>query len=296
MARVVPENWNTMSTEERDQWRENRNRELAELRARRAPRRERRAEIRQVNEEFAQGDDPPADPPEVEPFEEEPEQLPEMAPLPPDDVEDESEDALILRAAPVRRPHRRTRRIAEMPVADELQVDRDTLLAGLSEETRSLLTDADIDQILQEERLRASDEQRKKAREKAREEIRHRMRVEHGLLDAATLRTREQNERLKSKVRIRFDLPGDGAGHQGSNGIRIDGRLLAVRTWHTVSVAEYESIREMHYNAWINETQFKTLDQASRFGITTMNRLQGTTPARAIFSQQPNQVEMERAE
>lgn len=293
MARVVPENWNSMSVEERDRWRENRNRELAELRARRAPRRERRAEIREVNEQFAQGDDPPADPPEVEPFEEE-EQLPEMAPLPPDDVEDESPDALILRATPVRRRHRR--RIAEMPVADEPQVDRDSLLAGLSDETRALLSDEDIDEILADERRRAAEEQKKEARTKAREEIRHRMRVEHGLLSAETLRSRAENERLKSKVRIRFELPGDGAGHQGANGIRIDGRLYAVRTWHTVSVAEYESIREMHYNAWINETQFKTLDQASRFGITTMNRLQGTTPARAIFSQQPNQVEMERAD
>jgi hypothetical protein len=52
----------------------------------------------------------------------------------------------------------------------------------------------------------------------------------------------------------------------------------------------------MHYDAWVQETQFTTLDQASRFGITTMSRLQGTTPARAIFAQSPQMIEVGDAE
>lgn len=186
--------------------------------------------------------------------------------------------------------------IPVVPVRGKPAEDLETLLSGLDPKVRALLSPEDINDILAEERLRASEERKKKAREDAREQIRHRMRVEHGLMDSATLRSREQNERLATMVRIRFDLPGGGAGHNGANGIRINGHLYEVRQWHTVTTAELESIREMHYNAWVNEIQFKTLDQTGQLGITTMNRLVGTTPAKALFSLQPNMVEVRDAE
>lgn len=186
--------------------------------------------------------------------------------------------------------------IAEIPMMADPAEDLEELLSGLDPKVRALLSPEDINDILAEERLRAANESKKRAREDAREQIRHRMRVEHGLMDSATLRSREQNERLATRVRIRFDLPGGGAGHNGANGIRINGHLYEVRQWHTVTTAELESIREMHYNAWVNEIQFKTLDQTGQLGITTMNRLVGTTPARALFSLQPNMVEVQNAE
>ena len=182
-----------------------------------------------------------------------------------------------------------------VPIPDVPVMDRVSLLMGLDPKLAAKLTDEDIEEILREEQARAEAEEKQKAMKEARDEIRARMRAERGLIDAATLRTREQNERLRQKVRIRFDLPGNGAGHQGRNGIRVDGRLYETKQWHTIPVAMLESFREMHYNTWVNEVQFTTLDQASRFGITTMNRLQGTTPAKAIFAQSPHLIEVQDA-
>jgi hypothetical protein len=169
-------------------------------------------------------------------------------------------------------------------------------IEGLPQDLREKLTAADIEEILAEERERAAQQAKKRAMDRARNEIRHQMQVEQGLLDAATLRTREQHQRLQKKVRIRFTLPTEGTGDPArGSGFRIDGHLYEPGQWHTVSMATFESIQSMHYDVWVQETQFTTLDQTRRLGITTMNQLRGTTPARAIYSAAPNRIEMQDA-
>lgn len=175
----------------------------------------------------------------------------------------------------------------------ETPLDRDGLLAAIDPELRNALSDDDIRQLLKEEEKRAADARKKKAMDKAREQIRHRMQVEHGLLDSATLRTREQNERLAKKIQIRFVLPADGSGDpsRGANGFRIDGRMFESGLWHTVTMAEYESLNRNFYDIIVNETQFSTLDQSRRAGVTTNNRLVGTTAARVLVSRAPTRIE-----
>lgn len=170
-------------------------------------------------------------------------------------------------------------------------------LEGLPADLRAKLTAEDVEELLAEERERAALQAKKRAMDRAREEIRHQMQVEQGLLDASTLRTREQHQRLQKKVRIRFTLPNEGAGDpaRGANGFRIDGHMYEADQWHTVSMAVYESIQSMHYDVWVQETQFKTLDQTRALGISTMNQLRGTTPAKALFARQPNRIEMQDA-
>ena len=223
--------------------------------------------------------------------------MPEPEPMEPgepsmfDVPDDDGEDAALLQDMPVAD--------LEAPEIDEpASIDRATLLAGLDPELARQLTEDDIAEILETERARAAAERKKKAMERAREHIRHVMAVEHGLLDSATLRTREQNERIRQKVRIRFQLPRGGAGDpgRGADGIRVNGRMFEVNQWHVVTLGEFESLAEMHYARWVQEVQFSTLDQTQRFGISTMNRLQGTTPAKAIFAEQPNRIEMQNVE
>jgi len=170
-------------------------------------------------------------------------------------------------------------------------------LEGLPQDLREKLTPEDIELLLEEERERAASQAKKRALDKARDEIRHQMQVEQGLLDAATLRTREQHQRMQRRVKIRFTLPNEGGGDpgRGANGIRIDGHLYEANQWHTISMAVFESIQSMHYDLWVQETQFKTLDQTQQLGISTMNQLRGTTPARAIYARQPNRIEMQDA-
>jgi hypothetical protein len=200
--------------------------------------------------------------------------------------EDDGDDAMMIEEMPV----------VELEEPEPPQpIDRARILSALSEDLRSQLSDDDISEILEEERARAAAEAKEKALKKAREAIRHSMRVEQGLLDAATLRTREQNERLAKKIRIRFNLPNDGAGDPrlGANGFRVNGRVFEADCWHTVTLGEYESIAANHYQVWINQVQFETLNQSTKAGITNMNRLVGTTPARVLFARQPNKIEVE---
>lgn len=170
-------------------------------------------------------------------------------------------------------------------------------LEGLPQDLRDKLTAADVAALLEEERERAAGQAKERAMKRAREEIRHQMQVEQGLLDASTLRTREQHQRLQKKVKIRFTLPNEGAGDPGygGNGFRIDGHLYEAEQWHTVSMAVLESLQSMHYDVWVQETQFKTLDQTRALGITTMNQLRGTTPAKALFARSPNRIEIQDA-
>jgi hypothetical protein len=267
--------WREMTTQERSEYKK----------AKKAEREAGRQAMADYNTEVAAEDaeasaDDPAEPTlEMRPWEED--EFPE--------ADDDSED----------------RELLDAPVAEALDepepeapLDRETLLAAIDPDLRAALDDDDIRQILAEEEKRAADARKKKAMDKAREQIRHRMQVEHGLLDAATLRTREQNQRLAKKIQIRFMLPADGSGDpgRGANGFRIDGRMFESGQWHTVTMAEFESLQRNFYDIIVNETQFSTLDQSRRAGITSNNRLQGTTAARALVARAPTMIETRDAD
>jgi hypothetical protein len=75
------------------------------------------------------------------------------------------------------------------------------------------------------------------------------------------LLSEEEQRRRAEPVTFRVRLPGDGAGHFGRNGFRVDGRTYQVGGTYTAPRVVYESMLSTHYRAWLNEIQFKTLDQ-----------------------------------
>jgi hypothetical protein len=181
------------------------------------------------------------------------------------------------------------------PVMDDPWPERRRFLLSLirDPELRDEITDEELRAMDARITKKAHDERRKAAMAAFEDEMLHRARVDEGLKDPKTLRTMDENARLASKVRVRFVLPGDGSGHQGPNGFRIDGRIIENGQWVEMTMAEYESRREEHYAAHLAEVQFSTLDQARKAGLGMNHRAQGTTAARVLMSRSPHIMEVE---
>jgi hypothetical protein len=135
------------------------------------------------------------------------------------------------------------------------------LLEGIDPEIADLITDAELDEIEAEERAKAEAERKKQALGTVRAQMRQRARVENDLIAADVLRTDAEKKRLRELVKFRVMLPNDGAGHRGQNGFRVDGRLYQHGHTYTEPRAVFEALQANHYRAWLNEVQFKTLDQ-----------------------------------
>ena len=138
---------------------------------------------------------------------------------------------------------------------------RHRLLGDLDAETAALFTDEELEKIEVEERAKALAEQKKQAMADVRAVARQRARVEHDLIAPSVLRSEAERRRLAEPVTFRVSLPGDGAGHTGQNGFRVDGRLYQDGQTYTEPRAIFESLLSNHYRARLNEVQFKTLDQ-----------------------------------
>lgn len=189
-------------------------------------------------------------------------------------------------AAPVSREAMEPIETLEEMLADEEAAEaepdpaverRKRLLGDLDAETAALFSDEDLAKIEADERAKALAEKKKQALADVRSTARHLALVDNDLIPASTLRSEEERRRLAEPVTFRVMLPGDGAGHHGRNGFRVDGFLYQVGRTYTRSRAVFESLQANHYRAWLNEVRFKTLDQ-HKAGQTAEEVLAQTIP------------------
>lgn len=158
-----------------------------------------------------------------------------------------TDDEALLRATPIG--------------SDAALARRQRLLGDVDAETAALFTDDELERIEREEGEKAAAERKKQALSDVRASARQRARVEQDLIAPSVLRSEAEQKRLSEQVTFRVRLPGDGAGHHGRNGFRVDGRLFQVGGTYTEPRVVYESLLSNHYRAWLSEVQFKTLDQ-----------------------------------
>lgn len=154
--------------------------------------------------------------------------------------------------------------IVQLPDAiptDEAAARRQRLVGDLDPETAALYTDAELAEIEREENEKALAARKKQGLQDIRATARQLARVENDLIPADTLRSEAEVKRLAEPVKFRIMLPGDGAGHRGRNGFRVDGFLYQVGRTYVRPRAVFESLQSNHWRAWLNEVTFKTLDQ-----------------------------------
>lgn len=169
----------------------------------------------------------------------------------------------------------------EEPPVDTIAVAaaerRKRLLGDLDAETAALFTDDDLIKIEAEEQAKAKAEQKKQALATIRATAKQIAQVEHDLISASVLRSDDDRRRLAEPVTFRVRLPGDGAGHRGQNGLRVDGFLYQDGREYTRPRAIFESLQANHYRAWLSEYQFRFLDQ-HKPGNSAAARLAETLP------------------
>lgn len=164
-----------------------------------------------------------------------------------------------LEAAPPTLPVDAVAEVAEPEVA--VSDRRERLLQGIDPDIAKLITDSELDMIELQEREKAEAERKKNALATVRETLRTRARIENDLIAADVLRSDEEKKRLAEKVTFRIVVPNDGSGHRGRSGIKVDNRLFEQGRVYTETRAVFESLQYMHYRAWLNEVEFRTLDQ-----------------------------------
>lgn len=161
---------------------------------------------------------------------------------------------------------------------------RQRLLGDIDPETAALFSDEELEKIEREERERAAAEQKKQALADVRGVARQRARVEHDLISPSVLRSEADQRRLAEMVTFKITLPGDGAGHNGQNGFRVDGRLYQAGRTYTEPRIVFESLMANHYRTWLNEIEFSTMNQQKPGGS-----------AREVLSRTRPQFEIEHA-
>lgn len=166
--------------------------------------------------------------------------------------------------------------ITEPPV-DVAAERRKRLLGDLDPETAALFTDEDLEKIETEERAKARAEKRKQALADVRATAQQMARIEQDLIAPSVLRSDEDRRRLAEPVTFRVRLPGNGAGHHGQNGLRVDGFLYQDGRTYTRPRAIFESLQANHFRAWLSEMQFRLLDQ-HKPGGSAIERLAETLP------------------
>ncbi len=138
------------------------------------------------------------------------------------------------------------------------------LLEGIDPAIADLISDAELDDIEAEERGKAEAERKKRALASVRESLRQKARVENDLIAADVLLSDEEKRRRAEPVTFKIDLPDEGSGHRGRNGMRVDGFLYQQGQTYTRPRAVAESLRSNHYQTWMSEIRFSTLNQSKR--------------------------------
>ncbi|TSA41094.1 MAG: hypothetical protein D4R58_01875 [Betaproteobacteria bacterium] len=143
---------------------------------------------------------------------------------------------------------------------------RARLLAGVDAAVADLITDDEIDAIEATERDAARAERKKQALATVKATLRQEQRVDFDLISPDVLRSAEEKKRLMEPVRFKLDLPGDGAGHNGRNSIKVNGFPFVVGVTYVRPRAVADTVKDIWYRAWLNEMTFRTLDQQRRGG------------------------------
>lgn len=162
-------------------------------------------------------------------------------------------------------------------VEDERALRRQRLLGDMDPETAALFTDEELEKIEREEKEKALAEQKRQALADVRAIARTNAQVEHDLIPAATLRSEAEQKRMMEPVTFRVNIPGEGSGHRGQAGFRVNGRLYQNGREYTEPRHVFNSLFEMHYRVHLGEVKFRTLDQ-HKIGNSAVEVLGRTIP------------------
>lgn len=144
---------------------------------------------------------------------------------------------------------------------EEKRLARRQRLLGDNPEAWNLISDEELEKIEREEQDAARMTQRKQALADVRATARQLAQVDYDLISADTLRSDAEKKRLAEPRTFTIRVPGDGAGHNGQSGIRVDGFLYQNGRTYTRPTAVFESLQEIFYRIHLNEVIFRTLDQ-----------------------------------
>lgn len=161
---------------------------------------------------------------------------------------------------------------------DEPQDEFERFLAAQDDETRELLTDAELRVIYEQETARAAKERKEAARKGALARAQRHARVVAGLVGPEALEAQARLDRLNRKVTWTINMPEAGnTGMLIDEGMRIDGRLMRHGETVTGTMAQYESYRSIEWNAHQGELDFQGKGKLSRLRQTAsgINNMRG---------------------
>lgn len=149
---------------------------------------------------------------------------------------------------------------------EALEARRARLLEGVDPAIADLISDDELDQIEEEERIKAEAERKKLALQTVRESLRQKARVENDLIASSVLLSEAEKKRRNEPVTFRVNLPMDGAGDpaKSAHGLKVDHFRYQQGQTYTRPRAVFESLQEAHYRIHLQEIAFKTLDQHKR--------------------------------
>lgn len=134
----------------------------------------------------------------------------------------------------------------------------DVFYASLSDETREMLSDAELRAVFMASEKKAAEERRAQLQKQAAEKALSIARADAGLVpreQAEALALRERNNR-KVKWRVNLPFVGDTGG-TADEGLKIDGRVYYHGQEVTTTYAEWLSCREMLYRLRQHEMDFE---------------------------------------
>ena len=137
-------------------------------------------------------------------------------------------------------------------------------LASQDEETRSILSDADLRVIFEVETKKAQDLRRENTKKLAAARASRFAKVEAGLLSNADAARAEWVRDMNRKVRYRPSVPRDANGNLIDLGYRINGQIVYDGQEIVCTKAEALSLREMEWRATNHEMDFEGKGRVSQ--------------------------------
>jgi hypothetical protein len=166
------------------------------------------------------------------------------------------------------------------PPVVELASRYDVFLASLSDETRELLSDAELRAVFAASEKKAADERKAQLQKQAAEKALSMARADAGLVPKEQAEVHALRERNSRKVKWQVNLPFVGdTGGTADEGLKIDGRTFYHGQEVTTTYAEWLSCREMLYRLRQHEMDFEGKGRLhhlrrniSEFGMDSMMR------------------------
>jgi len=151
--------------------------------------------------------------------------------------------------------------LADDPPAPSVEEDTGPyalFLLALDDETKRLLSDAELREIYAAQVAKAFAEKKAAKKKSATEQAAHAARMEAGLVPMAARAEMETAKRNAELVRWTCELPPVGdQGEVADIGLRIDQKIYLHGHTYTIPRAKLDSFREMIYRAGQHELTFK---------------------------------------